>query len=129
MRTQTAVLLQRFSNADPHKALEVCHHASVPEPTGREVLVRVRLRCVDPADVLALRGLYPGIHQDLPTVPGFEGVGYVEDVGPETSHKFSRGMRVVGAAFDLKKKMGRPSCQLQTSEICSQGSSLVASVH
>lgn len=45
--------------------------------------------------------------QDLPTVPGIEGVGFVESVGEGAGRKFSKGARVVGTPFPLHEKNGR----------------------
>ncbi|XVS62151.1 zinc-dependent alcohol dehydrogenase family protein [Actinosynnema sp. CA-299493] len=49
-----------------------------PRPGAGEVLVRVRARPVNPSDELFIEGRY-GRRPTLPTVPGFEGVGTVEE--------------------------------------------------
>ncbi|GIP38409.1 alcohol dehydrogenase [Paenibacillus sp. J31TS4] len=52
------------------------------EPPGQgEVLVRMLARPVNPSDLLPVRGVYA--HRTrLPGIPGYEGVGIVEETGP-----------------------------------------------
>jgi mitochondrial enoyl-[acyl-carrier protein] reductase / trans-2-enoyl-CoA reductase len=53
-----------------------------PEPGAREILVET-LRCtINPADLLVLEGRY-GTRQDLPAVPGTEGIGRIVALGAE----------------------------------------------
>jgi len=66
-----------------------------PTPTGSEVLVRLLVRPVNPADSLSIMGIYPGFRPaSLPAVPGLEGMGVVEAVGDKVSVVKS-GQRVV----------------------------------
>lgn len=110
---QTAVLLKEFIVEEPHRAIDVSSSVVVPEPGQGEVRVRVTCRPIHPADIMSLQGYYPGISQDLPTVPGLEGAGYVDAVGPGGGGKFSKGARVVGTPFAVKNNMGKPSQPLQ----------------
>jgi len=58
-----------------------------------EVLVRMLLRPINPSDLIPITGAYS--HRiSLPTIPGYEGVGIVEDVGPFASKELI-GMRVL----------------------------------
>jgi NADPH:quinone reductase-like Zn-dependent oxidoreductase len=50
-------------------------------PRPGHVRVRMIARSVNPSDLLTIAGAYP-LRTTLPFVPGFEGVGVVEDVGP-----------------------------------------------
>ncbi len=46
----------------------------VPEPGPGEALVRINCRPVNPSDVFAVTGVYPGfVPKDFPAVPGLEG--------------------------------------------------------
>ena len=53
-------------------------------PKDNEVLVRMLARPINPSDLIPIRGSYS--HRiSLPNIPGYEGVGIVEDVGPLVS--------------------------------------------
>ncbi|MDQ0271618.1 zinc-dependent alcohol dehydrogenase family protein [Cytobacillus purgationiresistens] len=53
-------------------------------PRDYEVLVRMRMRPINPSDLIPVRGSYA--HRiTLPAVPGYEGVGVVEEVGRHVS--------------------------------------------
>jgi NADPH:quinone reductase-like Zn-dependent oxidoreductase len=63
------------------------------------VLVRIRLRPVNPSDIFTIAGSYGGFKpKSLPAVPGLEGMGVVEDKGKDAS-KFEIGQRVVGVPW------------------------------
>ncbi|TQR17158.1 zinc-dependent alcohol dehydrogenase family protein [Psychrobacillus lasiicapitis] len=50
----------------------------------QEVLVRMLTRPINPSDLIPIRGAYA--HRiTLPNIPGYEGVGIVEDIGPLVS--------------------------------------------
>jgi NADPH:quinone reductase-like Zn-dependent oxidoreductase len=66
----------------------------VPQLKDGQVLVRVTVRCINPTDTYQARGDYG--HKP-PFVPGAEAVGVVEELGPGTSGRLSRGQRVVAA--------------------------------
>ncbi|OCA92005.1 zinc-dependent alcohol dehydrogenase family protein [Bacillus wudalianchiensis] len=66
---------------------------SIQPPKGNEVLVRMLARPINPSDLIPIRGSYS--HRvSFPNIPGYEGVGIVEDVGPLVSHHFI-GQRVL----------------------------------
>lgn len=53
---------------------------SIERPKDNEVLVRMVARPINPSDLIPIRGAYS--HRiSLPNIPGYEGVGIVEDVG------------------------------------------------
>ncbi|PID78722.1 alcohol dehydrogenase [bacterium DOLJORAL78_65_58] len=56
--------------------------APLPDPTGRQVRVRVEAAGVNFADVMMRLGLYPDAPKP-PAVPGYEVAGTVDAVGPE----------------------------------------------
>ncbi|WP_269411429.1 zinc-dependent alcohol dehydrogenase family protein [Lentibacillus daqui] len=57
----------------------------IQPPKDNEVLVRMLARPINPSDLIPIRGAYS--HRiSLPNIPGYEGVGIVEDTGPLVSH-------------------------------------------
>ncbi|KAL7746790.1 hypothetical protein RI367_007836 [Sorochytrium milnesiophthora] len=79
----TSALLQRyatsvddFSNVFKYETLPKPHYAD------DEILVKMKLRAVNPSDMLSAHGFYPGFRPSkFPAVVGLEGMGYVEAVG------------------------------------------------
>lgn len=64
---------------DPKEVLNIKDKEIIPPEAG-EVLVRMSARPINPSDLIPVRGSYA--HRiPLPYVPGYEGVGVVEDVG------------------------------------------------
>ncbi|MBU8878214.1 zinc-dependent alcohol dehydrogenase family protein [Bacillus sp. FJAT-29790] len=66
---------------------------SIEPPKDNEVLVRMLARPINPSDLIPIRGAYSQ-RISLPNIPGYEGVGIVEDVGPLVSQHFI-GKRVL----------------------------------
>ena len=64
-----------------------------PEPKRGEVLIRMIASPINPSDLLVVRGRY-GVLPQLPSTPGFEGVGFVEEAGPGLYGRFLKGRRV-----------------------------------
>lgn len=73
-----AVRLTRFG--DPATVLS-CEREPTRRPGPGEVRVRLSARPVNPSDLLTIRGAYAA-RTALPLIPGFEGVGTVEALGP-----------------------------------------------
>jgi NADPH2:quinone reductase len=73
-----AVVFERFG--EPSEVLDV-REIPRPNPGRGEVLVRMVASPVNPSDLLVVRGRY-GVLPALPAIPGFEGVGVVEAIGP-----------------------------------------------
>jgi NADPH:quinone reductase-like Zn-dependent oxidoreductase len=68
-------------------------YKTIEPPKDNEVLVRMLARPINPSDLIPIRGSYS--HRiSLPNIPGYEGVGIVEDVGPFVSKKLI-GKRVL----------------------------------
>ena len=85
----------RFDNfGEPADVLRV---EDVPRPSAGpgEVLVRMRMRPINPSDLLTVRGFY-GELPELPATPGLEGVGVIEALGPDV-HGLEVGQRVIPA--------------------------------
>jgi trans-2-enoyl-CoA reductase len=55
-----------------------------PEPQDGEVVVQMRAAPINPADLNAIEGKYPG-RREVPAIPGFEGAGTVVTVGRNVS--------------------------------------------
>lgn len=83
-------------------------YKSIEPPKEDEVLVRMLARPINPSDLIPIRGAYS--HRIiLPTIPGYEGVGVVEDVGSFVSPN------LIGKRFYLYvgKELGKNSLGLK----------------
>jgi NADPH:quinone reductase-like Zn-dependent oxidoreductase len=85
-----SVRFQEFG--EPSEVLRV-EEVERPEPGAGEVLVRMRVRPINPSDLLTVRGLY-GILPQLPASPGLEGMGEVAEAGEGAKH-LRPGQRVI----------------------------------
>src|SRR3954449_12962028 len=65
----------------------------VPVPSTGQVLVRIEASGLCHTDIHAARGEWP-VKPSLPFIPGHEGVGIIEQVGPGNGHGLEVGMRV-----------------------------------
>lgn len=79
---------------DPADVLKI-EDVDTPAAGRGEVLVRMRMRPINPSDVLTVRGLY-GSLPELPATPGLEGVGVVEALGADVDG-LEVGQRVIAA--------------------------------
>lgn len=88
-----AIVFERFG-----EPAEVLKARDVPTPVPGPGQVRVRMIAspVNPSDLLVTRGRY-GVLPDLPSTPGFEGVGRVDQAGPGLLGSFLVGRRVAVA--------------------------------
>jgi NADPH:quinone reductase-like Zn-dependent oxidoreductase len=72
-------IIKFYEFGSPKDVLNV-EYKSIEPPKEDEVLVRMLARPINPSDLIPIRGAYS--HRIiLPTIPGYEGVGVVEDVG------------------------------------------------
>eukprot|EP00899_Mesostigma_viride_P024510 jgi/Mesvir1/5243/Mv15364-RA.1 len=70
------------------------------------VLVRLRCRPVNPSDAFSVMGVYPGFQpKQLPATPGLEGMGVIEEVGPDVS-SLRVGQRVVPLLHNTVNETG-----------------------
>src|SRR3954464_14131172 len=89
-RPMKAVVFDRFG--EPNEVLSV-REVPTPEPGPGQVRVRMVASPVNPSDLLVVRGRY-GVLPQLPSTPGFEGVGIVDKAGPGLLGWFAKGKRV-----------------------------------
>lgn len=54
---------------------------SMPRPGEKQLLIKMAYAPCNPSDIAFLQGAY-GVTKTMPTVPGFEGAGFVAAVGP-----------------------------------------------
>ncbi|WP_144528856.1 zinc-dependent alcohol dehydrogenase family protein [Peribacillus simplex] len=81
-----------YEFGNPQKVLKV-ENKFIQSPSEGEVLVRMTTRPINPSDLLPIRGAYS--HRiPLPSIPGYEGVGIIEEVGPTVSKELI-GKRVL----------------------------------
>ncbi|MGG0788671.1 zinc-dependent alcohol dehydrogenase family protein [Peribacillus simplex] len=81
-----------YEFGNPQKVLKV-ENKFIQSPSEGEVLVRMTTRPINPSDLLPIRGAYS--HRiPLPSIPGYEGIGIVEEVGPSVSKELI-GKRVL----------------------------------
>lgn len=87
-----AKCIKFYEFGSPKDVLKV-EYKSIEPPKDNEVLVRMLARPINPSDLIPIRGAYS--HRiSLPNIPGYEGVGIVEDVGSLVSHNLI-GKRVL----------------------------------
>lgn len=68
-----------YKFGSPKDVLKV-EYKSIEPPKDHEVIVRMLVRPINPSDLIPIRGVYS--HRiSLPNIPGYEGVGIVEDTG------------------------------------------------
>src|SRR5437764_11582786 len=80
-KTIKAIVYERHGN--PAEVLQI-KTEPWPEPAGDEAIVAMRAAPINPADINAIEGKYPG-RREVPAVPGFEGAGVVVEVGANVS--------------------------------------------
>lgn len=87
-----SAFLQFAKIGNPSEVLQL-EERHVAPPTGHEVLVRMRYAPVNPADLNFMEGAYGRIATP-PCIPGHEGCGEVEALGPDV-HSLQKGDVVI----------------------------------
>lgn len=78
-----AKCIKYYEFGSPKDVLKI-EYKTIEPPKDHEILVRMLVRPINPSDLIPIRGSYA--HRiSLPDIPGYEGVGIVEDVGPFVS--------------------------------------------
>ncbi|HUE62351.1 MAG TPA: 2-enoyl thioester reductase domain-containing protein [Chthoniobacterales bacterium] len=80
-KTIKAIVYERHGN--PAEVLQI-KTEPWPQPAVDEAIVAMRAAPINPADINAIEGKYPG-RREVPAVPGFEGAGVVIEVGANVS--------------------------------------------
>src|SRR5947209_407619 len=80
-RTIKAIVYERHGN--PADVLQI-QTQPWPKPAPDEAVVEMRAAPINPADINAIEGKYPG-RREVPAIPGFEGAGVVAEVGANVS--------------------------------------------
>ncbi|HKR53997.1 MAG TPA: 2-enoyl thioester reductase domain-containing protein, partial [Chthoniobacterales bacterium] len=83
-----------------------------PRPGPDEVVVTMQAAPINPADLNAIEGKYPG-KREVPAVPGFEGSGIISEVGRNVSNGS------VGSLVILPHEIGtwREACAVKASDL------------
>jgi trans-2-enoyl-CoA reductase len=80
-KTIKAIVYERHGN--PAEVLQI-QTQSWPKQAAAEAIVAMRAAPINPADINAIEGKYPG-RREVPAVPGFEGAGVVVEVSADVS--------------------------------------------
>jgi mitochondrial enoyl-[acyl-carrier protein] reductase / trans-2-enoyl-CoA reductase len=80
-KTIKAIVYERHGN--PAEVLQI-QTQSWPKQEAAEAIVAMRAAPINPADINAIEGKYPG-RREVPAVPGFEGAGVVVEVSADVS--------------------------------------------
>ena len=80
-KTIKAIVYERHGN--PAEVLQI-QTQPWPKAAAGEAVVEMRSAPINPADINAIEGKYPG-RREVPAVPGFEGAGVVVEVGADVS--------------------------------------------
>ncbi|XP_068617694.1 enoyl-[acyl-carrier-protein] reductase, mitochondrial-like [Battus philenor] len=81
VRNLTSKQLVYCEFGDPLKVIKF-KECKVPPLGGEDILVRMLAAPINPADINTIQGKYP-VKVSLPSIPGNEGVGIVEEIGKE----------------------------------------------
>src|SRR5438045_1715086 len=83
-----------------------------PTPGPDEVVVEMRAAPINPADLNAIEGKYPG-KREVPAVPGFEGSGIVSELGKNVSNL------TIGSLVILPHDIGtwREACAVKAKQL------------
>src|SRR6266581_9150479 len=80
-KTIKAIVYERHVN--PLEVLQI-ETEPWPKPAADEAVVEMRAAPINPADINAIEGKYPG-RRGVPAIPGFEGAGVVVEIGADVS--------------------------------------------
>lgn len=73
-------ILSLKENGKPQEVIEL-NTITLPQPRTNQVLVKQLAASINPADLLMIQGRYANI-PSLPIIPGYDGVGVIEQIGP-----------------------------------------------
>lgn len=90
MKNISAIVYEKHGN--PADVLQM-QTQPWPMPASNEVVVQMRAAPINPADLNAIEGKYPG-RKEVPATPGFEGAGTIVDLGSDVKN-IARGTLVI----------------------------------
>eukprot|EP00884_Botryococcus_braunii_P004728 jgi/Botrbrau1/14256/Bobra.113_2s0004.2 len=104
------VIVEESNKMDKQLSVSIQIESFLENVSADELLVKIYLRPVHPADLASLSLSYPGFQPlTYPAVPGLEGVGRILAAGKDAATAFSVGDRIIGAPW--KTKIGQGSWQ------------------
>src|SRR4029078_341620 len=111
MRKETINVAVYSTHGNPADVLRI-ESQPWPRPGADEVVVAMHAAPINPADLNAIEGKYPG-KREVPAVPGFEGSGIISEVG----RNISNGS--VGSLVILPHDIGtwREACAVKASDL------------
>src|SRR5438477_8131240 len=111
MRKQTSSVAVYSAHGNPADVLRI-ETQPWPRPDADEVVVAMQAAPINPADLNAIEGKYPG-KREVPAVPGFEGSGIISEVGRDISNGS------VGSLVILPHDIGtwREACAVKAKEL------------
>ncbi|PYK71977.1 MAG: alcohol dehydrogenase [Verrucomicrobia bacterium] len=111
MQKETISVAVYSAHGNPADVLRV-ESRPWPRPQPDEVVVEMRAAPINPADLNAIEGKYPG-KREVPAVPGFEGSGIVSETGRNVSKL------TVGSLVLLPHDIGtwREACAVEAEQL------------
>src|SRR5438477_7793764 len=111
MRKETISVAVYSAHGNPADVLRI-ETKPWPRPGPDEVVVAMQAAPINPADLNAIEGKYPG-KREVPAIPGFEGSGIISEVG----RNISNGS--VGSLVILPHDIGtwREACAVNASDL------------
>lgn len=81
-------ILQHSLFGEPLKVLKLVNQP-IPYPKEAEVIIKMTASCINPSDLLKIRGIGPYKERtQLPSIPGFEGAGTIVTCGQDVDQKW-----------------------------------------
>src|SRR5437764_264189 len=111
MRKETINVAVYSTHGNPADVLRI-ESQPWPTPGADEVVVEMQAAPINPADLNAIEGKYPG-KREVPAVPGFEGSGIVSELGENVSK------RTIGSLVILPHDFGtwREACAVRAEQL------------
>src|SRR5207302_752618 len=111
MRKEMINVAVYSTHGNPADALRI-ESQPWPTPEADEVVVEMRAAPINPADLNAIEGKYPG-KREVPAVPGFEGSGIVSELGENVSKL------TIGSLVILPHDLGtwREACAIRAAQL------------
>src|SRR5207253_1502107 len=111
MRKETINVAVYSTHGNPADVLRI-ESQPWPRPRADEVVVEMQAAPINPADLNAIEGKYPG-KREVPAVPGFEGSGIVSELGENVSKL------TIGSLVILPHDLGtwREACAIRAEQL------------